>query len=39
MALGAVIEFLKQDSSLEEVDFALFDSRTLDAYSRVLEEL
>jgi len=39
VALGAVIEFLKQDSSLEEVDFALFDSRTLDAYSRVLEEL
>ena len=39
VALGAVIEFLKQDSSLEEVDFVLFDSRTLDAYSRVLEEL
>ena len=39
VALGAVIEFLKQDSSLEEVDFVLFDSRTLDAYNAALREI
>jgi len=39
VALGTVIGFLKEDTSLEEVHFVLFDSRTLDAYSRILEEL
>ncbi|MCL0056828.1 O-acetyl-ADP-ribose deacetylase [Dehalococcoidia bacterium] len=38
-ALGTVIDFLKEDTSLEEVHFVLFNSQGLDAYSRVLEEL
>ena len=38
-ALATVIDFLKENTSLEEVHFVLFDSRTLDAYSRILGEL
>lgn len=39
VALSTVIEFLQQDTSLKEVVFVLFDSRTLGAYEQVLEEL
>ncbi len=39
IALRTVIDFLKGDTNLEEVRFVLFNSRTLDAYSRALEEL
>ena len=37
VALNTVTEFLRQDSSLEKVCFVLFDSSTLDVYSRALE--
>jgi O-acetyl-ADP-ribose deacetylase (regulator of RNase III) len=39
LALQAVIEFLKQDASLREVFFVLFDSRTYETYRRNLERL
>lgn len=39
VALGTVIQFLQEDSSLKEVDFVLFDSGTYATYSKVLEEL
>jgi O-acetyl-ADP-ribose deacetylase (regulator of RNase III) len=39
IALGAVIDFLRRDTSLEEVVFVLFDSVTFTAYSQALEEL
>jgi O-acetyl-ADP-ribose deacetylase (regulator of RNase III) len=39
VALSTVIDFLRQDGSLEEVVFVLFDSRTLEAYEQALEEL
>jgi O-acetyl-ADP-ribose deacetylase (regulator of RNase III) len=39
VALSTVIDFLKQDGSLEEVVFVLFDSKTLDAFKQALEEL
>jgi O-acetyl-ADP-ribose deacetylase (regulator of RNase III) len=39
VALSTVIEFLQQDTSLEEVVFVLFDSRTLGAYEQALGEL
>jgi O-acetyl-ADP-ribose deacetylase (regulator of RNase III) len=39
VALSTVIDFLKQDSSLEEVVFVLFDSKTLEAYKQALKEL
>ncbi|MFO8100892.1 MAG: O-acetyl-ADP-ribose deacetylase [Dehalococcoidia bacterium] len=39
VALGAIADFLKKGTSLEEVVFVLFDSRTLKAYEQALEEL
>lgn len=39
VALEKVAEFLSQEANLEEVVFVLFDSRTFEAYSRVMEEL
>ena len=39
VALRTVIDFLKQDSSLQEVVFVLFNSLAFDAYRRALEEL
>lgn len=39
VALGAVIDFLNKDTSLEEVVFVLFDSGTFNAYSQALKEL
>ncbi|MDY6911901.1 MAG: O-acetyl-ADP-ribose deacetylase [Chloroflexota bacterium] len=39
VALGTVTDFLKRDTSLVEVWFVLFDSRTFDAYNRTLEKL
>lgn len=39
VALGAVIDFLKKDTSLEEVAFVLFNPGILDAYSQALEDL
>jgi O-acetyl-ADP-ribose deacetylase (regulator of RNase III) len=39
LALGTVAQFLREDSSLEEVVFVLFDGRTFEAYNRALEEL
>jgi len=39
VALKTVIDFLKQDSSLQEVVFVLFGFPALDAYRRALEEL
>jgi O-acetyl-ADP-ribose deacetylase (regulator of RNase III) len=39
VALKTVIGFLKEDTSLEEVYFVLFDWHTFDTYSRVLAEL
>jgi len=39
VALGTVVEFLKNDTSLDEVAFVLFDSRTFDAYSQSLEKM
>jgi O-acetyl-ADP-ribose deacetylase (regulator of RNase III) len=39
VALGAIADFLKQNKSLEEIVFVLFDSRTFEAYQRALSEL
>ncbi len=39
VALGAVVDFLKKDTSLDEVVFVLFDSRTFEAYSQSLEKI
>lgn len=39
VALGAVIDFLSKDASLDEVVFVLFDSGTFNAYSQTLEGL
>lgn len=39
VALGTVADFLNENSSLEEVTFVLFDSRTYEAYAQALEEL
>jgi len=39
VALQTVIGFLRRDSSLQEVVFVLFDSRTFDAYRLALEEI
>ena len=39
VALGAITDFLRQDTSLEEIVFVLFDSRTFEAYEKVLKEL
>lgn len=39
VALGAVIEFLKDDTSLQEVVFVLFDRGALAAYEEVLRKL
>ena len=39
VALQAVIDFLQEDSSLREVVFILFDSRTHEVYRRSLEDL
>ncbi|MFC1924617.1 O-acetyl-ADP-ribose deacetylase [Chloroflexota bacterium] len=39
VALEAVVEFLKKDTSLDDVAFVLFDSRTFDAYSQSLEKM
>ena len=38
IAVATVVDFLKSDSSLEEVVFVLFDDRTLYAYERALQE-
>lgn len=39
VAVGTVADFLRTNGTLEEVIFVLFDSRTFDAYYRVIEEL
>jgi len=39
VAIGAVADFLSKDTSLKEVVFILFDSRTLSAYEQALEEI
>ncbi|NQT74211.1 MAG: O-acetyl-ADP-ribose deacetylase [Chloroflexi bacterium] len=39
VALRIVVDFLTQETSLKEITFVLFDSRTFEAYSRVMEEL
>jgi len=39
VALQTVIDFLKTTNQLKEVFFVLFDSRTFEAYSQVLEQL
>lgn len=39
VALQTVIDFLRQDTSLKEVVFVLFDANTLAAYSQALEAL
>lgn len=39
IALGAVIDFLRQDGSLKEVIFVLFDSRTYRIYEEALKRL
>ena len=39
VALGAIVDFLKTDTSLEEIVFVLFDSRTFEAYQKALNEL
>jgi O-acetyl-ADP-ribose deacetylase (regulator of RNase III) len=39
VALGAVSDFLKEDPSLELVEFVLFDGATLQSYQQALEEL
>ncbi len=39
VALRAVTDFLRQETSLEEIVFVLFDSRTFEAYEKVLKEL
>ena len=39
VALKTVIDFLKEDDSLKEVVFVLFDQRTYQGYENALEEL
>ena len=39
IALSTVATFLKETSSVKEVTFVLFDSRTFDAYSAALSEI
>ncbi len=39
VALGAIADFLQQDTSLKEVVFVLFDSRTFESYEKALKEL
>ena len=39
VAIGAVVDFLSKNASLEEVVFVLFDSRTFAAYKQALEEI
>jgi O-acetyl-ADP-ribose deacetylase (regulator of RNase III) len=39
VALRAVADFLKQDTSVKQVEFVLFDSGTYQAYREVLEAL
>jgi O-acetyl-ADP-ribose deacetylase len=39
VAVRTVADFLRTDDTLEEVVFVLFDSRTFDAYYRVIEEM
>ena len=39
VALKAIADFIKEDTSLDEVIFVLFDSRTFDAYEKTLKEL
>jgi O-acetyl-ADP-ribose deacetylase (regulator of RNase III) len=39
VAIGAVVDFLSKDTSLEEVVFVLFDSGTFAAYNQALEEI
>ena len=39
IALGTVIEFLKQDPPLDEVRFVLFDHKTYQTYETTLKEL
>lgn len=39
VALGAVIRFLQQDESLQEVAFVLYDARTYRVYEQALKKL
>lgn len=39
VALGAVREFLEENTTLEEVRFVLFDEHTFQAYRKVLDEM
>lgn len=39
VAMGTVADFVREDESLTEVRFVLFDSATHEAYRRALEEL
>ena len=39
VALEAVISFLKEDASLAEVVFVLFDAKAYETYARTLKEL
>ena len=39
VALGTIADFLKQDTSLKEIVFVLFDSRTCEAYEKVLQKM
>lgn len=39
VALGAVIDFLRQDETLQQVVFVLFDARTYRTYAQALERL
>jgi len=39
VALGTIADFLKQDTSLKEILFVLFDSRTCEAYEKVLQKM
>ena len=39
VALKTVISFLSEETSIKEVVFVLFDSRTFDAYSSALQEI
>ncbi|MFC1870415.1 O-acetyl-ADP-ribose deacetylase [Chloroflexota bacterium] len=39
VAIGAVVSFLRQNTSLKQVVFVLFDRATYEAYASVLEEI
>ena len=39
IALGTVIEHIKQPTSLQQVMFVLFDKKTYDAYEQVLKNI